>query len=262
MVRTARGAYGRFSEYYDLVYEELVNYAGDVRFLERVFRRTLPARPRDLLDLGCGTGNHDLPLASRGFHVTGLDRSASQLAIARRKARDAGLDVRFVRGDMGSFDLKQSFDAALCMFGAFGYLTTTRAILGCLHSVRRHLRPGGIFVFEFWQTSAVRPGTDWLHRTGPGYELLRLSSGRFDRRRGLFSFTFRFLVWRGAKILDRFEETHTVRTYTVPEMRGFLRRGGFDLLWAYAATRERKSFRPVTPGSFRVMAVARARAHS
>lgn len=262
MARRSSETYGRFAEYYDFIYHDLVNYEGDVDFLETVFRRRLRSMPQNILDLGCGTGNHALPLAKRGYRITGLDRSAAQLAIARRKAREAGLPIRFLRADMTSFDLGRSFDAAVCMFGAFGYLTRATDVLRCLGSLRRHLGPGSVFVFEFWHTPAVRPSPDWIHKKGPEYELIRLAKGRFDARRHFLSIDFLFLVFKGARILNRFSETHTIRTYTVPEMRRLLARGGFDLLAAYGGTNLKKSFRPPSPSTFRVMAVARPRGHS
>ncbi len=258
-VARSGGAYARFAVYYDFIYHDLVNYEGDVDFLEAVFRRFLRSQPHTVLDLGCGTGNHDFPLAKRGYLVTGLDRSADQLAVARRKAREASASVRFVRGDMRSFRLAQTFDAAVCMFGAFGYLTNSADAAACLRTVRRHLRPEGLFVFEFWQTPAVAPRQDWFHKVGPDFELIRLGAGRFDRRHQLLSVTYRFFVFRARRLIDRFDETHTVRTHTVPEIRALLAKGEFDLLAGYGATPQEKGFRPVTADTFRVMAVARPR---
>lgn len=46
----------------------------------------LPAPPRDVLDVGCGTGFLALLLAELGYHVTGIDLSEGMLATAERKA--------------------------------------------------------------------------------------------------------------------------------------------------------------------------------
>jgi SAM-dependent methyltransferase len=255
------GTYGRFARYYDAIYEDLVNYAGDIRYLEAVFRKFTPARPRTLLDLGCGTGNHDLPLARRGHDVTGIDLSPAQLAVARRKAKRAGLPIRFVRADMRSFNLRKRFDAAICMFGGFGYLLKDKEVLGCLRSLRRHLVPEGVFFFEFWQSSAARPAPhqSWLHKVGRDYEIVRLSVDRYDPRTRLLPVEFRFFVLRGRRVLDRFAEVHTIRTYSISGIRRVLLRGGFDLLATYAATNATKGFGRIRRATFRVMAVARVR---
>lgn len=261
MSRESRTAYGRSARYYDFIYHDLVNYAGDVAFLEAVFRRWMRPKPRRILDLGCGTGNHDLPLARRGYEVTGLDLSADQLSIARSKAKRARLPIHFVQADMRSFDLDQTFDAAVCMFGAFGYLVNPADVIRALRSLRRHLRPDGVFVFEFWQSSGARPAgyQGWYHRSGPPYELVRVSESRYDPRTHILPIEFRYFVFHRGRVLDRFNETHIVRTYPTTEMRGLLRRSGFDPLAMYSATPERKEFERVRKSTFRIMAVARPR---
>ena len=256
----SRGPYGRFAEYYDFIYESIVDYDADVRYLEMVFRRFLRGPPRSILDLACGTGNHALRLARRGHKVVGLDLSREQLAIARRKARATRVPIRFVRGDMRSFDLGRTFDAAICMFGAFGYLLETRDVLRCLRSVRRHLAPDGLFAFEFWQSSAAKPPPyqSWDHKIGPAFELVRLADARFDSRTRLLPVEFRFFVFRGRRVLDRFRETHTVRTYPVPEIRRLLRRAGFAVEGAFAVEAGlKKGFAAPTKDTFRIFAVCR-----
>ncbi|MGI0149265.1 MAG: class I SAM-dependent DNA methyltransferase [Thermoplasmata archaeon] len=264
MAKPPRGPYGRFARYYDLIYHGLVDYEGDVDFLEAVFRR-LSQHPRTILDLGCGTGNHDLPLARRGYEVTGIDRSTGMLALARKKAATVrGPRPRFMRAEMRQFRLDRTFDATICMFGAIGYLLTSRDFTSCLRSVRAHLRPQGLFIFEFWQGSAAKPAPhrSWIHLSKRGLQIVRLDEGRFDPRTGRLPIDFDFFVFRGDRLLDRFAEHHTIRTHSVRDMRVLLRWGGFDLLAAYAATNVKKGFEPATKKTFRVMAVARSRGES
>ena len=254
------GHYGRFALYYDFIYEHLVDYDADVRYLERIFQRFLPSRPGRILDLACGTGNHAIRLARRGHEVVGVDLSPNQLAIARRKAREGHVPIRFVQADMRSFGLGSTFDAAVCMFGAFGYLLSTRDVLQCLRSVRRHLAPDGLFAFEFWQSSAARPPPyqSWFHKVGPEFELVRLAESRYDRRTRLLPVEFRFFVFKGRRVLDRFDETHTIRMYQVPEIRGLLREAGFDLAGAFAVeVGLEKGFARPKKTTFRIFAVCR-----
>src|SRR5918999_6448928 len=65
----------------------------------------------EVLDVGCGTGNATIPAARIGARVTGLERSADLLAIARERAADAMVEIDWVVGDPaklpfadGSFD--------------------------------------------------------------------------------------------------------------------------------------------------------------
>lgn len=67
---------------------------------ERVLAEFLgDVRGRSVLDVGTGTGRAALALASRGAIVRGLDASAEMLAVARRRADAAGLDIDFTTGD-------------------------------------------------------------------------------------------------------------------------------------------------------------------
>ncbi len=252
------GGYRRLAKYYDLIYGDIVDYAGDCDYVEKLFRKFGGGRPvRSILDLGCGTGNHAIELARRRYAVTGIDLSAAQLREAREKVRGKRLAVKFVRGDMRRFDLRRTFDGAISMFGGFGYLYTDRDVLSHFRCVRRHLEPGGLYAFEYWQESAaIDRVRSWVLREKE-LRIIRLDDSRTDRVRHRLRMDFRFFVLDGDRLVDRFEEVHTVRLYLAREIRVLLARGGFRLLGAYAATPAKKGFDAVRRETFRVMAVAR-----
>ena len=52
------------------------------------------------LDLGCGGGLWSIELARRGWDVTGVDLVPKALSTARDRAREAGVEVRFIEGDV------------------------------------------------------------------------------------------------------------------------------------------------------------------
>jgi SAM-dependent methyltransferase len=54
------------------------------------------------LDLGCGTGRFSIDLARRGWQVTGVDVVPKAVSIARERAREAGVEVRFVEADVAN----------------------------------------------------------------------------------------------------------------------------------------------------------------
>jgi SAM-dependent methyltransferase len=67
-----------------------------------------------VLDVGCGTGEHALMAAALGLEATGVDTSLRAITMARAKAEDRGLSVRFVVWDALQFAaLGERFDTVL-----------------------------------------------------------------------------------------------------------------------------------------------------
>lgn len=65
--------------------------------------------PRDVLDIGCGTGKAAVPLAARGLHVLGVEADARMAAVARRH----GIEVEV--GDFETWNAAdRSFDLIVC----------------------------------------------------------------------------------------------------------------------------------------------------
>ena len=53
----------------------------------------------EVLDIGCGLGDNAIYLAKSGHNVTGLDISPTALMTAERRAKDAGVNVKFAVTD-------------------------------------------------------------------------------------------------------------------------------------------------------------------
>jgi SAM-dependent methyltransferase len=68
----------------------------------------------DVLDVGCGTGENALYLATLGHTVWGIDTAPSAIEKARQKARDRGIEVHFlVRDAMNLNQIEKSFDTVI-----------------------------------------------------------------------------------------------------------------------------------------------------
>lgn len=140
-----------FVEAYDAFHGEgQYPLAGDVAFYAGIARRT----GGPVLELGCGTARVALPLAEAGFDVTGVDRAAAMLAVARRKLLAASPDARdrltLIEADMTAVDLGRRFGCVIVPFRSFQQLLTVglqRALLGV---IRRHLRPGGLMALHLY----------------------------------------------------------------------------------------------------------------
>ncbi|NUP46494.1 MAG: methyltransferase [Catenulispora sp.] len=102
--------------------------------------------PRDVLDVGGGTGGFAVPIAELGHRVTVVDPSPDALAALERRAAEAGVPreaLRAIQGDLGGL-LEQvepgSVDLVLC----HGVLEMADDPAVGLAAIADVLRPGGV----------------------------------------------------------------------------------------------------------------------
>ena len=130
------------ADLYDLIHLE--PWKGEVEFYTR---QATECGPR-VLELACGTGRVTLPLAERGLQMTGLDISEEMLTRARVKSVAAGVNIRWVQGDMRAFALGAEFDLIFIPINSLCHLLTRADAEACLRCVRQHLAPRGRFVID------------------------------------------------------------------------------------------------------------------
>lgn len=68
----------------------------------------------DVVDIGCGAGTQCRIWAERGHNVFGIDVNEPLIELARRRAQEAGLAIRFETGSATQLPLKdESMDGCL-----------------------------------------------------------------------------------------------------------------------------------------------------
>jgi SAM-dependent methyltransferase len=109
-----------------------------------------------ILELACGSGRALLPLAREGYQLTGVDTSASMLAIARQRLQEEGLAERctLVQHDMTTLQLGQKFRLAFIALGSFAHIIARPLQQRALAAVRAHLSPGGTFIVDISNADA------------------------------------------------------------------------------------------------------------
>ena len=80
---------GNYSRYYNLLYKDK-DYRGEAGFIHKLIQKYSPDA-QNILDLGCGTGRHDLLLAEKGYAITGVDMSEEMLLIARSQQLNSSI---------------------------------------------------------------------------------------------------------------------------------------------------------------------------
>jgi len=98
-----------------------------------------------ILDVGCGGGLLAENMARRGAQVTGIDRSAKALSIARLHAEQSGVEVNYVESDAESWaaEHQENYDVVTCLEVLEHVPDVPRTVQAC----SAMLKPGGIFFF-------------------------------------------------------------------------------------------------------------------
>ena len=133
-----------YSEQYDR--ESFVRGTiGECNFIEREINYDQTKR---ILDLGCGTGRHSIELAKRGYDVTGIDLSESQLNRAKEKAATQNLAINFEKHDARELTFDREFGLVIMLCeGAFPLMETDEMNFQILRNAANALKPQGKLIF-------------------------------------------------------------------------------------------------------------------
>jgi ubiquinone/menaquinone biosynthesis C-methylase UbiE len=119
---------------------------------EVVVERVHAAPGNDLLDVATGSGNVAIPAAGKGATVTGLDITPELLQVARRRAAEAGVEVRWIEGDAEELPFADAtFDGVTSCFGVMFAPRQERAAAELL----RVARPGARIAFTAWTAEGL-----------------------------------------------------------------------------------------------------------
>lgn len=152
---------GIAQRYLDIALHSLTQKKPSVRmsYLQKLLER-LPAQAQ-VLELGCGAGVPCTQLLTRQAHVTGVDISAAQIALAQQHVPDATL----FQADMTKLAFPPTtFDAVAAFYSIIHLPRTEQAVL--ITYIADWLRPDGWFLANLGVSNdpgSIEP--DWLGAT-------------------------------------------------------------------------------------------------
>lgn len=205
------------SPYYHTLYKNRDEY--EAKSALGNLLRALDLKPgARLLDLACGKGRHSRYLAEKGFDVTGLDISASNIDYARQFEHDR---LSFYQHDMRLPFRINYFDAVMNMFTSFGYFKNDNDHLDTLKNVRKGLKAGGLFLLDYFNS-------DWVKSTLKRSEVKTVDGIDFQIKkyvRGGYVYKKVEFTTGGASYLFR----ERVRLFTAEDFKLLLASAGMEL---------------------------------
>lgn len=140
------------SEYYHLLYNKRDDKEANFFITNLCNTFHLPPAAR-IWDIACGKGRHTLPFADKGFYVTGTDLSANSIKEALKNKKE---NVDFYVHDMRKPFRVNYFDCVVNIFTSIGYFEDYRDNFTVFHNVHSALKPGGIFVVDFFNAEKIK----------------------------------------------------------------------------------------------------------
>lgn len=228
--------FGAYAQYYDLLYRDK-DYGSEARFVSGLIRKHAP-NARRVIELGSGTGIHASLLAQDGFSVHGVDRSETM--IERARGRLTTLEpaiasrLAFSAGDVRSVRVGQTFDVAISLFHVVSYQVTNDDLLAMFETAATHLERGGLFLFDFWFTSAVlseRPAVRIKRFESDEIEVTRLAEPGLNTRDAYVDVNYHvFIRDKKTRTTDELKESHRMRYLSLGEIDLLGRATGFEML--------------------------------
>ena len=184
--------------------------------------------PARVLDVPCGEGRVAVEFASRGFAVTGVERSEELLAEARARADRRSVDVEWQQGDMWELGDFEPFDAAVCLWSSIGYGSQEQDAHLFASLARLTTAEGAILIethvletlLPLWESTQWR----WAGKIGVG------ETRSFDHETGRLC-----TEWVLAGPDRRETRSSSLRIYSYRELTQLVRAAGFEAIEAFGS---------------------------
>ena len=250
-------AYETLAAMYDALMDD-VDYEAWADYIDRMLQKHGGPGKR-LLDLGCGTGCISIPLAQRGYQVTGVDISEEMLAAAREKSRALQLDIDWRKQDLISLQLfdeagnEMVFDAAIATFDVFNHLTEPEDLQMLFHTLNPLLADEGVLLFDVQTPYKLREYLGnhifTLHRDDVEY----MWENHFDEETQICTMNITFFLRQANGLYRRETMTQEERVYDLDLLRLWLKYSDFETAGVY----EELSENDVKPEAHRAVFIAK-----
>lgn len=143
-----------FYNYYDSLFAEK-DYAEETDLVLKLSQQFGIGAPHDILEIGCGTCNHTIDIARKVKHVTAIDIDSHMIQKAKEKIKiNQAKNIKIIHNSIEKLK-GGKFDLAIALFNVVTYIPDTSALFSFMGGVAKHLKLGGVFVFDCWNGIAA-----------------------------------------------------------------------------------------------------------
>jgi SAM-dependent methyltransferase len=216
-----------YSRYYDLLYKDK-DYNAESQYINNLLKQ-FNIRGKRILELGSGTGKHANILTRYGYEIVGVERSVEMVSKAKQDKK-----FKCVIGDITEIALNKKFDAVLSLFHVVSYLTTNESLKALFKNTYDHLIKNGLFIFDVWYSPSVifnQPEVRVKKIADKEIEIMRIAEPEIFENLNEVKVNYTiYTTNKETKAIDKIEETHSMRHFSIPELTFYANQHGFIVL--------------------------------
>jgi SAM-dependent methyltransferase len=228
--------FGNYARYYDLLYYDK-DYSGEAQFIQNLCQKYAPDA-KTILELGCGTGTHAILLAEDGYQIHGVDLSEDMLQAANNRRAQLSPEicsrVDFSQSDIRQTRISRTFDVVISLFHVISYQTTNEDLHAAFATVKEHLKPGGVFIFDVWYGPAVlnnKPSIRIKRLEDDAICVTRLAEPVLYPNENLVDVNYQvFIRDKSSNEVEEVRETHQMRYLFKPELELFMAQAKLEMI--------------------------------
>lgn len=222
-------AYQHLAVCYDLLMD--VDYQQWSKYLLQF----ITTKPTDtaLLDVGCGTGALSNIFAQLGFKVVGVDSSPAMLNIAWQHLQP---NMQFLQQNIVDLNLQQHYNVIISTCDVFNYLTTENELHSALQSIKQHLAPEGLFLFDISSQYKLQNLLGNNNFAEVSDDVSYIWDNYYDEQSSLLTMKLTFFMpYENTGLYYRGSEEHVQRGWSIAEIKAALIATDFHNITEYNA---------------------------
>ena len=220
----------QYSDYYDYFYNDK-SYKKETNYIIKLLNSN-GVKKGDILEFGSGTGKHAYHLAKNGYNVEGVEISANMISKVKKHPK-----LRIKKGDIRKIKLNKYFKAVISLFHVISYQTTNEQIRAVFKNASRHLRPGGLFIFDVWYSPAVyhqKSSTKVKRFENKSIRIVRVAEPNSQPNKNIVEVNYNFFIENlKNSTSNQFKETHSMRHFSLPEIDYLSKEHRFQIIDAH-----------------------------
>lgn len=226
-------AFHDYAYYYNLFYGDK-DYAAEAGTIEGILKKYgKKDAKKEILNIGCGTGRHDVELHKLGYKIHGIDLSAEMVDIARANIPNQD-DFVYEVQDARDFAVEEPYDIIISLFHVMSYQNKNEDLNKVFTCVNKALNAGGMFVFDAWYGPGVlsdKPVVRVKRVDDEDNFFVRIAEPVMHPNENIVSVQYEVnVIHKPDGKIKQIHETHNMRYFFKPEIEELLKQNGLKLV--------------------------------